>query len=565
MLNTTTPANQTQSTTPRMTATNFDLPSLHLLRQEIAVTLHDAEIHLSEFNDDNAQAPLLLDSVETLAQVSKVLRLISLEEGAILANALSQGFQQLYDKREQNDNELVMDISEGIMTLNRYLEFVLLKETLEPSLILPIINTLHQQLGMASVDLQQITTSKNSSLVIANPEQNFQSLKALGITAKTLVEAYRAGLSVALTANSTPTDPQDLAKLKAMQVACETVSARSDSLFWQAADAAVSELATALPLNDIQKRALIFVEQQFNDYLPVNDSRFADLVRFASSRDGVLAQKVQQKFSGNTLTPTQLSTMKGFLFGPDREVTDTLNALIQEEIDQVKTSSDSYARQDSMTPSEVEKDTMIERLQMLSSVFKTLNMDSVSQALNQQVAKVKQWTQPTPQDFDELLASLMVAENASIFMAKSHTPGAVSLPLYNHQISLHQLDTAYTTLIRESRAAVAAIENAFNDYLADTNRDVMNLVNVPEMMRNISGACAFLNLTHASQLLKRVSKYMEVLVQNGSHSISPEQLGKIADVVMAVDYYLESLEVHKPAGHQAIKIGQRSLQNLMVA
>lgn len=551
--------------TTRMTATNFDLPSLHLLRQEIAVTLHDAEMHLSEFNDDNAQAPLLLDSVETLAQAGNVLRLIGLEEGAILAQALSQGFQKLYDEREQNDSELVMDISEGIMTLNRYVEFVLLKETIEPSLILPIINTLHGKLGAQAVSLNQITTSKNSSLVIANPEKNYQSLKDLGITTKTLVEAYRAGLSVALTAKAVPTDPQDLAKLKAMQAACEAVSARSDSLFWQAADAAVSGLATALPLNNVQKRALIFVEQQFNDYLPVNDSRFADLVRFASSRDGALAQKVQQKFSGNSLSDEQLSAMKGFLFGPDREVTDTLNSIIQEEIDQVKTSSDNYARQDTVNPSDTELQAMIERLNTLSLVFKTLNLQSASDALSQQIDKVKSWTQPTPQDFDNLLESLMVAENASIFMAKSHTPGAVSLPLYNHQISLHQLDTAHTTLIRESRAAVASIESAFNDYLADSNRDVMNLINVPEMMRNIAGACYFLHLAHAGQLLKRVSKYMEVLVQNGSQGISAEQLGKIADVVMAADYYLESIEVNKPAGHHAIKIGQRSLQQLMAA
>lgn len=549
----------------RMTATNFDLPSLHLLRQEIAVTLHDAEMHLSEFNDDNSQAPLLLDSVETLAQVANVLRLISLEEGALLSNALSKAFQHLYDTRDQSDNELVMDISEGIMTLNRYVEFVLLKETIEPSLILPIINALHARLGLAEVSLNQITSSKNSSLVIANPEQNFQSLRDLGISNKTLVDAYRAGLSVALTATQRPTDPQDLAKLKAMQAACEAVSARSDSLFWQAADAAVSDLAAALPLSNVQKRALIFVEQQFNDYLPVNDSRFADLVRFASTRDGALAQKVQQKFSVNTLDSQQINTMKRFLFGPDREVTDTLNTLIQEEIDQVKTSSDTYARQDSVNPSDNELQAMVERMHTLSSVFKTLNLQSASDALNGQIDKVKNWSQPTPNDFDELLNSLMVAENASIFLAKSHTPGAVNLPLYNHQISLHQLDTAYTTLIRESRAGIAAIEAAFTEYLNDANHDVMHLINVPEMMRNVSGACYFLHLTHAGQLLKRVSNYMEILVQNGSHAISVDQLGKIADVVMAADYYLESLEVNKPAGHHAIKIGQRSLQQLMVA
>lgn len=40
----------------KLTATNFDLPSLHLLRPEIQTTLKDAEVHLSEFNDDTEQA-----------------------------------------------------------------------------------------------------------------------------------------------------------------------------------------------------------------------------------------------------------------------------------------------------------------------------------------------------------------------------------------------------------------------------------------------------------------------------------------------------------------------------
>jgi hypothetical protein len=134
----------------KLTATNFDLPSLHLLRPEIAVTLHDAEMHLSEFNDDSSQAPLLLDSVDTLAQLAKVLRLIQLEEGYELANSLSAGLQKLYDERERPNNDMMMDVSEGIMTLARYIEFVLLKETIEPSLLLPIINQLHGQVQIGS-------------------------------------------------------------------------------------------------------------------------------------------------------------------------------------------------------------------------------------------------------------------------------------------------------------------------------------------------------------------------------------------------------------------------------
>lgn len=554
----------------KLTATNFDLPSLHLLRPELAVTLHDAEMHLSEFNDDSSQAPLLLDSVDTLAQLAKVLRLIQLEEGYELANSLSAGLQKLYEERDQANrdkasNDMMMDVSEGIMTLARYIEFVLLKETIEPSLLLPIINQLHSDLNQPALQLSALTGHKNSSIAIANPEQNYQPLKSLGIDPKKLVEAYRAGLSVALTAQSNQLSPKERGKLKAMQAACEMVSKRTDSLFWHAADAAVSDLAEVLPLSNLQKRALIFVEQQFNDYLPVNDSRFADLVQFASSRDSQLALQVQHKFSANTLNETQLTAMRRFLFGPDCEATSTLNHIIQQEIDLIKSASDSYARQVNLNSSTDEIDSMAQRLHDLSNVFKTLNLNEVSAALNQQTGKVKTWTQPTPNDFDELLGTLMMAENAAINLAKSHTPGAVILPVYNQTISLHQIETAHNTLVQESRTAIATIETALNDYLNDTDKDILHITPVPDIMRTISGACLFLKLPRQSQLLKRGATVLQNLIEQQGRELSEYQLAKIADIVMSADYYLESLETNKPAGNHAMYVGYRSLQHMLVA
>lgn len=554
----------------KLTATNFDLPSLHLLRPEIAVTLHDAEMHLSEFNDDSSQAPLLLDSVDTLAQLAKVLRLIQLEEGYELANSLSAGLQKLYDERDQANrdkagNDMIMDVSEGIMTLARYIEFVLLKETIEPSLLLPIINQLHSDLNQPALQLSDLTGHKNSSIAIANPEQNYQPLTSLGIDPKKLVEAYRAGLSVALTAQSNQLSPKERGKLKAMQAACEMVSKRTDSLFWHAADAAVSDLAGVLPLSNLQKRALIFVEQQFNDYLPVNDSRFADLVQFASSRDSQLALQVQHKFSANTLNETQLTAMRRFLFGPDCEATSTLNQLIQQEIDLIKSASDNYARQVNLNSSTDEIDSMAQRLHDLSNVFKTLNLNEVSAALNQQTGKVKTWTQPTPNDFDELLGTLMMAENAAINLAKSHTPGAVILPVYNQTISLHQIETAHNTLVQESRTAIATIETALNNYLNDADKDILHITPVPDIMRAISGACLFLNLPRQSQLLKRAATVLQNLIEQNDCRLSEYQLASIADIVMSADYYLESLETNKPAGNHAMYVGYRSLQHMLVA
>lgn len=555
-----------QPTAPITTATNFDLSSLHVLRPEIVTTLRNAELHLSEFNDDSSQAPLLLDDVATIGQVAKILHLIALEEGTLLAQAIADSTQKLYDEGHSSDDELLLVISEGIMTLNRYIDFVLLKETLEPSLILSVINRLREQVGQAPVSAENILVSKTNSLVIANPEHHYQSLRDLGITSQGLITAYRAGLKVALTATALPTNRADLGKLKAMQVACELIAKRSASLFWQAAVAAVSDLAKALPLTNVQKRALIFVEQQLNDYLPINDGRFADLVRFASTRDSDLAKQVQQTFLLSSLDANHLAKMRRILFGPDRAVADTLNALIQEQIDDIKKASDQYARDDNVTPGAENLQLMLERLHNLSLVFKTLNQPNVSETLAQQAIKVKAWGQkPTPADFDALLESLIAAENAAIYLAKSKTPGAANLMIQGHGISAHQLDTAYTTLIRESRLSIINIETAFTDYLTDPNHDMMHLVNVPGMMENIAGACLFLDLAKNAQMLKRTSGYLAELMNTNPAEINPQTLAQVADVIMAIDHYLASKQENKPINRHAFQVAQKSLHHLIAA
>lgn len=138
------------------------------------------------------------------------------------------------------------------------------------------------------------------------------------------------------------------------------------------------------------------------------------------------------------------------------------------------------------------------------------------------------------------------------------------MPLYNKDISLHQLDTAYSTLIKESRASIAAIETAFNDYLAAAEPDITHLANVPALLRQVAGACQFLNLPQTAKMLKRGAEHSDTVLQR-TGTTSPERLARMADVIMAADYYLESLEAHKPASPHAVKVGQNSLRELMAA
>ncbi len=555
---------QTTLSAPTLSITNFDLPSLHLLHSEIIVTLKNAEIHLSDFNDSQMQAPLLLDSVEVLTQLSRIFELISLKGGQVLSLAIAQGLQQLYDSQDNSNTALIMDLSEAIMTLDRYVEFVLLTETVEPSLLLPIIHKLQAYGDEKPIDIDYFANFGSSSVIIANPEKNFQALDTLGLDSHLLTQVYRSGLQVLLTNTEANVSPSDAKKLAAMSAACALIAAHSNRLFWQAAAAATADIESLLPLSLSQKHTLIYLEQQFNSYLPVMDIRFADLVSFACSRDNDEAKKLREQYANNQLDLSQREQMKRFLFGPNRAITDISNELIQEKINLIKEQVDSYARSNNVTATPIEPADIAANMLQLRSTLSLLGLSDTAALLTSAANAVAKWHNPKPEDFDELLLALMAAENASIAMAKTHTPGAINLSLNNQQISLHQLDTAYDALVQESRSSIIKAEHAITNYITADDAQLSMLEEMPEMIRQVAGALRFLELPALANMFSQLASFIQSCLAS-QHPLSEQTLSHIADVLMSVDYRLDGFESNRPVNKRSLDVGQHSLSQLLAA
>ncbi len=548
---------------PLVSATNFDFPSLHLLRHEINVAIKNAEIHLSEFNDDEEQAHLLLDSVDVMGQLASILDLLSLDGGSDLASAIAKTFQFLYDKGDNSAENIILDVSEAIMTLDRYIEFVLLKEILDPSLLITIINKLHQHLDMSALDMSDFINRKSCSVSIFNAESNYQTLSELELEfdIKDLLSAYRAGLNVVLESKTATVSADDRKKLQAMQYACECISEKSNSLFWKSVTVAVTDIEKTLPLKEKDKHTLIFVEQIFLNYLSVNNKGFADLVSFASHRNNSLAQDIKELYAKNRLTDEQHQAMKKFLFGPNHQVTDALNDLIQEEISNIKEDVDTLARQEDADNTTIIQQ-IVTKLKTLGSSLALLNLNEASQAMQKQAQIVNEWQSPSAKNIDEFLSSLIVAENASINLLKQHTPGAINFPLHNKAISLHQLNTSYDIVIAESRENLMKVEQVLTDYIKDdTNKELLSPI--PELLHEITGALSFLNLNEEMQVILHLENYLKQTLS--TDAFKRESLKYIANIVMAVDYQLNGLENNLTAGKQAMNVGHQSLNQLLVA
>ncbi len=553
-----------QNATLISSATNFDLPSLHILCHEINSALKNAETHLSEFNDDEEQAPLLLDSVDVMQQLARILDLLSLDGGSDLTQAIADTMQLLYDNGDNADEDLILDISEAIMTLDRYIEFVLLKETLEPTLLMNIINKLYVHLGKDALDEDSFSRRDSTSISISNPEKNFQALSELDLDVKLLSAAYRAGLEVVLGKTNSLINDKERQKLMAMQSACQLISSKTKSLFWQAATAVVTNIEQVLPLKNSQKRILIFLEQQFNNYLSINDRRFADLVSLACQRNNSLSVKIKEEYANNRLDEASHEKMRRFLFGPNHEVTDTLNEIIQDKISTVKDNVDALVRGfTDGTETEISTDQIASDLRGLSSSMYLLNLEKAAESLINEAKAIENWQTPTPEDFDILLTSLIVAENASIQMSKQHTPGAMNIALHNNTISLHQLNASYKTITVQSRTNIANIEQIISNYMADESHNVEHLTRAPDLLRQVAGSLNFLNLKDGGQMLSRLAKYIEVQMIESDNNYDENVMALVADVIMAADHYLEGLESNRPVGKLAMNVGHHSLNQLL--
>lgn len=551
-------------TPPTLSITNFDLPSLHLLHDEIISTLKETEHYLNEFTNNQQQSALLLDSIDVLTQLSRIFELISLTGGQKLSSAIAHALQQLHDTGDNTNTALIMDLSEAIMTFDRYIEFVLLTETIEPSLLLPIINKLHAHANLAPLATDYFLDFGITSVIIANPEQNFQPLSALNLDNKRLSHAFRSGFSVVLTNTDGQLSDDEQQKLVAMSSTCTFIAAHSNCLFWQAAAAAMYDIETILPLSVSQKHTLVYLEQQFHSYLPVNDSRFAELVSLACQRDHAQGQQLRRQYADNQLDSPQREQMRRFLFGPNRQVTDTLHQLIQAQINTIKEKVDNYSRGHSLTATELQVSQITQELFEISSTLRLLCLNTAATALYEAGIAVAQWQTPSPSDFDHLLQALMSAENALITMAKLHTPGIVKLPLNNKGISLHQLDSAYNTLIQESRTTIASAEKAINDYVTDINHDVLHIQNLPEMLHQVSGASRFLQMPISASMLSQLTHHLEQRLTI-DYPLDNSALEHIADVLMSVDYCLQSYEDNRPISRQSLDIAQNSLTQLLAA
>lgn len=541
------------------------IASLNLIRPEVDANLAQVEAYISSYVEDRDNPAVLGGCVEAMDQVHGALRMAELPGAIELAGAMSQLLRQVQARGADAADADFAALGQGLMVLGRYLEYVQLRQTGRPQLLLPAINQVRAALKQpalpegAFVRLRQLPAAPAAGRLELAPAQ-------LNALVRRIRLMYQTGLIAVLR------DQADVPHYRMMIRACERAQQvcgqRPLGLLWWVAAAAFEALLQGVTVTGPRKTLLGQLDRQLKA-LAQNDGNgqparplLADCLHVAMlAAGGSGIDKVRKAFAldGLCLSEAEMTAEYEVMCGPGGSVIRTVAEALREELSQVKEALDVMSRG---SKNDAESyGVMADSLTRMSQTLVMLGLLECSQALRRHADAARKWTgAPEAAGLDALVDALLEVENAVAGLVKRAT-SSVDTPVNNSQISVHQLDEARALLVAESRSGLSLAKRALSSYL-ESNNDLMHLTNVPSTLQSVVGGLSFLGMARGSAILRCCARFIEKKMLASEQQPGMADMETLADAITGVDYYLESLEANKPIGDGILEIAEESIAEL---
>jgi len=530
--------------------------SLNLVRDELFVTMEEAEQSLEHFIAERHNGSLLQQAVESLHQVRGTLNLIELAGAELLAQeVLDQATDIPAGAGEERDAQLSA-LSNALHVLRRYLENVDTHRQEMPELLLPAINDLRQAGAQ-----QPLPESFFFSVRLdhARPHTATQPLDGAAKLSegKRLRHMYQVGLLGFIREQN----PQ--ASLKLMVRAM----ARLDSLFaneprgrmcWIGAAAIEAQCDGQLLPRKSRKQLFSRVDRELklmlgNPQYEAPRSLLKELLYLVALADshGPHASAMRGVFGLTPLPFTDHLLEEEYrrLAGPGQAVMRSLSTAIREELASVKDMLDLLER------GTLQGETLGTLHALLGKLAKTLGMvglTSAGNSLGAQLPLVAAWSEYTPPQAEQLhkLADAVLYVEGMVASlergeGRDMRPAAVEPGNEADSFATHQLNEARIVVVDEAQAGLALAKRAITAYL-ESSGDKMHLSNVPFSLQAVRGGLWFLEQRRAAILVGACADYIQARMLESAQMPSEQMLETLADALSSLEYYLEAGAVMRP-------------------
>jgi chemosensory pili system protein ChpA (sensor histidine kinase/response regulator) len=540
--------------------TELATQTLQSVAREIGTALGEGRIALEQHVEQPENVAMLERCRFELHLVQGALRVLEIYGAALLAEEMEQVTGYLIGLRDErkNQDEALDALMRAMVQLPGYLERVLAGGRDLALVLLPLLNDLRAVRGSALLSEGTLLLLNLKSDRQAEPAAPAPGEPPLSPSqwARRLRSHFQTGLIGWIRGERME---QNLEILTAVASRLEQVATHQSvfQLWW-----VVGALIEALRENGIEgsisvKRLLGLADREMKRLFDMGEKRYTQnppvellnnllyyIARATSSGPRVAAVRASFRLAELLPVDESIEEERENLSAPSIKLMHTVAAAIREDLSKVKDVLDIFVRRGGGQPEE-----LAPQVGLLRKIGDTLGVLGLGE-LRSRVQEATRRLEAIAVGRQEADESALVQVAAGLINVEDHLDDQlVGLILPRQQPAegaeaepqdqdFRQVQSA---VLRECVVNLARIKEYVTQNVGGT-LDAAGFDSWPELMRGIKAGLLMLSKTRAVDIIDDITQHLKRVMQPGSTTLAPDYLERLADAIVSLEYYIETLQ-----------------------
>ncbi len=532
-----------------------------LVGHEVAATLNDARAALEGFVEQPDNSAAIQRCAEDMSRVQGVLRVLEIHGAALLAEEMATVARYLGETLEDRKNhaEALDALLRAIVQLPGYLERVMAGGRDLALILLPLLNDLRAVRGspLLSEGTLLLVNLRSDKRPTPQAQRAGEPVLTAQQWARRLRTQYQSGLIGWIRSEGAT---EHLSVLAAVAGQFEKVATeQSVYQLWWVAGAVIEALGDGgLEPGISVKRLLGLADREIRRLYEQGEARYAQsppvellnnllyyVARAGSA--GPRVTSVRESFRLNELLPVDpsIEAERETLSAPSIKLMQTVAAAIREDLSKIKDVLDIYVRRGGGPPAELAP--QVEMLRKIGDTLGVLGLGDLRANIQKELANLEGIVSGQLPVSDPLLIQIATA---LIGVEDSLDGNLVNLLVPGRTLGTgREKEAAVSTefaqvqaaVLRECAVNLARIKEAIAQNVGGT-LDSAALDHWPELMRGIKAGMLMLGRGRAATVIDGITNLLRRVMQAGGPRVPAQFLDRLADAVVSLEYYMETLQ-----------------------
>ncbi len=554
------------------------LQTLDLVGRELNNTLGEARTALETFVEQPENVVLLQRCVSDLHQVQGVLRLLEIFGAALLAEEMEQVTQYLLTPASQKNQAETLDaLMRAMVQLPSYVERVLAGGRDLALVLLPLLNDLRAVRGSPLLSEGTLLLLNLKSDQQAAPVAPGAGEPALTVAqwARRLRTRFQLGL-VGWIRNERPEQNLEILETVAHQIE-QVATKQSVFQLWWVVGAIIEALREGgLETGVSVKRLLGLADREILQLYTQGEGRYSQnppvellnnllyyIARATSNGPKVTAVRASFRLNELLSVDDSVEQERENLSAPSVKLMRTVSAAIREDLGKVKDVLDIFVRRGGQ-PAELES--QVGMLRKIADTLGVLGLGELRQLVIEETGRLEAMAAgKTASDHAALVhiaATLInVEDRLDRDLIGLIVPKAQPVPGEDAGSVDADFQQVQAAVLRECSVNLVRVKEAIASNVAGT-LDVGALDSWPGLIAGIKAGLMMLGKSRAADIVEGIARNLKELLQPGGTAVPPNYLDRLADAVVSLEYYMETLQAGRTDPWYMLDNAQTCLQAL---